>query len=110
DTFDHMTTWHYVTIPEGETYETIEKEPAGDIIKAIEESIKQLSENFEQLSDSLKAEHLKILVHLIGDLHQPLHVGNGTDRGGNDFDLTYFGRESNLHRVWDSEMINGKEL
>ena len=45
---------------------------------------------------------LKSLIHLVGDIHQPLHVGNGTDKGGNDIKLKYFWKSSNLHRVWRS--------
>ena len=48
--------------------------------------------------------------HIIGDLHQPLHVGNGKDRGGNDVKLEFFWEMSNLHRVWDSGLIDRKQL
>jgi hypothetical protein len=51
-----------------------------------------------------------MLVHLIGDIHQPLHVGNGKDRGGNDFKVNWFNEESNLHKIWDSEIINYQDL
>jgi len=47
-----------------------------------------------------------MLIHLIGDLHQPLHVGRLEDRGGNDIQVQWFDNGSNLHRVWDSNMIN----
>ena len=50
-----------------------------------------------------------MLVHLVGDLHQPLHVGNGLDKGGNDVKLKWFWGNSNLHRVWDSQLIDGKQ-
>ena len=53
---------------------------------------------------------LKFLVHLIGDLHQPLHVGNGKDRGGNDIKVKWFGEATNLHNVWDEKLINLQEL
>lgn len=106
--YDHMAPWHYVTIPEGETYETVEKNPDGDIIWAIRKVVRKLKEG--DLSAKQEAENLKILVHLVGDLHQPLHVGNGTDRGGNDVRLQWFRDNSNLHRVWDSEMIDDKQL
>lgn len=106
--YDYMAPWHYVTIPEGETYETAEKNPDGDIIWAIDKVVKELKEG--GLSAKQEAENLKVLVHLVGDLHQPLHVGNGTDRGGNDVRLQWFGSNSNLHRVWDSEMIDDKQL
>ena len=50
--------------------------------------------------------YLKLLIHFIGDLHQPLHVGLVEDRGGNDFKLQWFYKDSNLHSVWDREMID----
>ena len=53
---------------------------------------------------------LKLLVHLVGDIHQPLHVGNGTDKGGNEVKLKYFWKSSNLHRVWDSGLIDNQQL
>ena len=53
---------------------------------------------------------LKMLIHLVGDIHQPLHVGTGKDRGGNSTKVEWFYRDSNLHRVWDSEMIDSRQL
>ena len=40
--YDYARTWHYATIPEGETYETAEKQPNGDVIWAIERIINKL--------------------------------------------------------------------
>jgi hypothetical protein len=51
-----------------------------------------------------------MLVHMVGDLHQPLHVGKGDDRGGNDVKVTFFNQNTNLHSVWDSRVIDGKNL
>lgn len=48
---------------------------------------------------------LKFLVHLAGDIHQPLHTGRPEDRGGSDVRMAWFGRPSNLHQVWDSRLI-----
>ena len=51
---------------------------------------------------------LKFIVHLVGDLHQPLHCGDNNDRGGNDVKVTWFGpneRQQNLHGVWDYAII-----
>ena len=42
----------------------------------------------------------------MGDLHQPMHVGKAEDKGGNDIQLQWFGQGTNLHRVWDSNMID----
>ena len=49
-------------------------------------------------------------MHIVGDLHQPLHVGNGKDRGGNDVKLDFFWESSNLHRIWDSGIIDQQKL
>jgi hypothetical protein len=59
-----------------------------------------------QSSRADKVFYLKFLVHLVGDLHQPMHVGRLEDKGGNDIQVEWFGRGSNLHRVWDSNMID----
>ena len=106
--YDYMYAWHYVTIPDGQTYETSKKAKNGDAIWAINKCINELKTDTLTLDEQQFA--LKTLVHLIGDIHQPLHVGNGTDKGGNDVKLKYFSKSSNLHRVWDSEMIDGQNL
>ena len=106
--FDYMGPWHYVTIPSGQTYETANKADRGDVLWALDKVVRELKKG--GLSPEQETINLKVLVHLIGDLHQPLHVGNGTDRGGNDVRLEWFGELSNLHRVWDSEVINSKQL
>jgi hypothetical protein len=53
---------------------------------------------------------LRFTLHIIGDLHQPLHAGNGNDRGGNDIRVTFFREATNLHAVWDSGMIDRRQL
>ncbi len=106
--YDYMSPWHYVTILKGHTYETSHKAPEGDIIWAIEKMVSELKEG--GLSAEQERENLKILIHLVGDLHQPLHVGDRDDRGGNSVRLQWFSGNSNLHRVWDSDMINQKQL
>ncbi len=108
NSFRYMSPWHYCTIPEGKTYEEAGTPEEGDVIWAIEKMVAKLKSG--NLSTEQEAINLKVLVHLVGDLHQPLHVGNGTDRGGNDARVQWFGENSNLHRVWDSEMIDGKQL
>lgn len=107
-TYDYMTDWHWVTIQDGQTYDESEKNPKGDIVQTIERIILTLKS--KKLSPKEEAEHLKILIHLVGDIHQPLHVGGGNDRGGNDVKVMWFRTDSNLHRVWDSDMIDDTHL
>lgn len=108
DAYDHTHDWHWVSVPGDMSYEDTEKNPNGDIIMKIEELVAALKEG--HLAPEKEQEYLKYLVHLVGDLHQPLHVGTGEDMGGNAVKVEWFGDRSNLHKVWDSEMINSKQL
>lgn len=47
---------------------------------------------------------LRFLAHFVADIHQPLHVGFGADRGGNDIVARFGDRESNLHQLFDGEL------
>lgn len=107
-TYDYMADWHWVTIQDGQTYEQSEKNPKGDIIQTLERIVTALKS--KKLSSKEETEYIKILIHLVGDIHQPLHVGGGDDRGGNNVKVTWFREDSNLHRVWDSDMIDDTKL
>ncbi len=106
--FDHTRDWHWVTIPDGQTYEATEKNPNGDLIGTIERVKASLRDPSTSLTETRR--DLRFLIHLIGDLHQPLHVGRGDDRGGNSFKLKWMRSPSNLHRVWDSDIIELQQL
>lgn len=106
--YDHTHDWHWVTIPDGMTYEETEKNPNGDLINALLTLINELKSG--SLSAKEEEQKLKMLIHLVGDIHQPLHVGTGKDRGGNQTEVEWFWEPSNLHRVWDSGMIDETEL
>ena len=60
--------------------------------------------------DKNDAEALKFLVHFVGDLHQPLHLGRKDDKGGNKVDFNWFGRKTNLHAVWDGSLIENQRM
>lgn len=98
--------FHYVTVKEGKKYHRAPKK--GDAVSALKHFKAVLLD--EKTSRTEKQLALRFTVHLIGDLHQPLHSGNGTDRGGNDRKLSFFWADSNLHRVWDSGIIDQKKL
>ena len=105
-TWDHAYDWHWATIPDNEQY--IAGKYSG---KAVEKAKYFLESLVLQKTNRFEKEiALKFLVHIIGDLHQPLHVGNGKDRGGNDIPVQWFGEETNLHKVWDEELVRHQEL
>ena len=106
--YDHLNTWHYLTIEDGKTFDPSIQEAEGDAFTKTKMIIALLKKG--ELSIHEEQEYLKMLVHLVGDLHQPLHVGRGDDRGGNDVQVTFFNQNTNLHRVWDSQIIDGKQL
>ena len=106
--YDYMYDWHWVTIPTGMSYVETEKNPNGDVIWAIEKTIRELKQG--GLTRVEEEQKIKILIHLVGDIHQPLHVGTGDDRGGNEVKVEWFYEPSNLHRVWDSGMIESVRL
>jgi S1/P1 Nuclease len=107
-TYNYTADWHWVTVQNGMTYEQSVKNPHGDVIMTIERLIRELKSR--QLSHGKEIEALKMLIHLIGDIHQPLHVGCCDDQGGNKVKVKWFRNESNIHRVWDSDMIDDTKL
>lgn len=104
-TYDSLGVWHYCTIPDGEEYHSHPEE--GDVIMAINYYMNELKTKVYSVDEAFA---LKCLVHLVGDIHQPLHVGKGTDRGGNDVKVEFMWQKTNLHRVWDSDLIEFQQL
>jgi len=100
----HTKPWHFVDIADGNDYETAEHAPDGDIIEAITESVTVLKSSTS--SDVDKQNALKFIVHFVGDIHQPLHVGRPDDHGGNSIKVMFMGKSMNLHSLWDSGMIS----
>jgi hypothetical protein len=107
-TFDFMTDWHWVTVPAGKSYEQTIKNPNGDLIQTLERVIAELRS--KKYSGEEERQRLRILIHLVGDIHQPLHVGDRDDRGGNNVQVMWFRDPSNLHRIWDSDLIDDTKL
>jgi hypothetical protein len=100
--------WHWVTVPTGKTYGEVGAPHEGDALTALnqfEATLKNPSATKQE-----KQLALRFIVHIIGDLHQPLHVGNGADRGGNDRKVTFGREETNLHSVWDTTLIEREQL
>jgi hypothetical protein len=100
--------FHYVTIPAGKRYAQIGAPEKGDAISALTMFTAALKDPDASVEQKRLA--LRFVIHIIGDLHQPLHAGNGKDKGGNDIKVNFFRNDSNLHKVWDSEMLDQRQL
>ena len=105
---DYVKPWHFVTVDDGLTYASAQKDPAGDVIVAIKKCVETLGN--KQAPKMEREEALKLLVHFVGDIHQPLHVGRKDDMGGNAVKVTFFGANTNLHAVWDEGVIDSEKL
>lgn len=101
--------WHYVNLPA----ETCEYRPAEHCLGgrcAVEAMQRQLALLALDPDDEVRLQALRYVVHLVADLHQPLHAGRADDRGGNGFQISWksLERGSNLHALWDSGLIESR--
>lgn len=101
--YAYTKTWHYLNIDEGQTFETMPKNPDGDVLVAIESLVKELKAG--NLTTEQEASNLKMLIHLVGDMHCPMHMGRLSDRGGNRCPVLFFGRATNMHAIWDTDVL-----
>ena len=106
--WDRAKPWHFVSLDDNESYETAPKSPDGDAVEAIGRFTRVLQD--PQAAADKKVEALRFLVHFIGDVHQPLHVGRRGDFGGNSIQVTWFNERTNLHAVWDEKIIESEKL
>ena len=86
-----------------------------DVLKGEDHATKYLEQMMKEnrarpLANSTKATALAFLVHLVGDIHQPLHVGKNRDLGGNKITVLFFSEKANIHSVWDSRIIEHENL
>jgi len=103
----HTFNWHHTEWPDL-NHDHSELSTHGKLMTALKENLAILSS--KESSNDKKAEALKFVIHLVGDLHQPLHVGNGVDQGGNLCRVSFHGKVVNFHSLWDDELINFTKL
>ncbi|MGH7583951.1 MAG: S1/P1 nuclease [Gemmatimonadales bacterium] len=102
--------WHYVDIEiiDSSYVPSRDCKEGACVVAALDREIAILGDHGR--SDSDRAVALKWVVHLVGDIHQPLHAGERGDRGGNDVHVTFDGRHTNLHALWDSGLITSYRM
>ncbi len=97
-------TWHYVNVPISESRYDRRYCPAQGCVVSKVEDFRRLLQD-PGAGKAQKQMALRFLVHFIADLHQPLHVGDDNDKGGNLLQVQFFGQGTNLHRLWDSQIM-----
>jgi hypothetical protein len=100
--YDFQKPWHYINIDKDSVYNPTD---TANIIWALNRVVAELKERQKYSKEKVETD-LKILMHLMGDLHQPLHVGYASDIGGNSVQVFYAASPTNLHHVWDTEIIH----
>ena len=106
--------WHYLNVDEANvSVEHPERAaalirahrtpPQGDVLAAIERFTRELSDSARPRGE--RAAALRFLVHFVVDVHQPLHIGRAADRGGNLIDVRFGATRVNLHRFWDTDVL-----
>lgn len=100
---------HYVNLPDNALQFLPERDCPDDgcAVSAITDFAATLAD--ESADPQERKEALMFLIHFVGDLHQPLHAGRAADRGGNDIEVDFYGRQQRLHSIWDSGIIQAAD-
>ncbi|MEI6949888.1 S1/P1 nuclease [Paraflavisolibacter sp. H34] len=98
--------WHYINLPAGLDRKAFDAAVRGmkgaNLYEALTRMQQQLRDPRTSREDKVTA--LKFIVHLVGDAHQPMHVSRAADKGGNEIQVNYLGKGTNLHALWDSRL------
>ena len=110
--FKDTAPWHYANTPLGfdrAAYEQhLKAQPEANVYTALQAQLAILKDKTKPPAD--RASALKYVVHFVGDAHQPLHTGRAEDQGGNKIKVTFRGKETNLHSLWDSGLLDYQGL
>jgi len=99
---------HFINVPRSADTVDLARdcEALNCVATAIQKNLVYLSRDAQgKREKARKAAALRFLAHFVGDLHQPLHVGNGEDWGGNKIKVNWYGKKANLHGIWDYEIL-----
>jgi len=109
--WSHTHVWHYINIDPQPDFETFKKvlneQPGPSAYTQVDILSKQIKDKNTSLEDRKIA--IIFLVHIVGDLAQPMHTGRIADLGGNKISVNFFGKETNLHSIWDNDLIDSKK-
>jgi len=110
--YNYLSSWHYIDFDKVYTYPEMQvflkNDTNVDAYTKLQFLIAELKKN--DLSAENKALYLKLLIHIAEDVHQPMHTAHADDKGGNDFKVNWFSTPTNLHSVWDSQLIDFQQL
>ena len=110
--FSYLSAWHYIDFDKVYTYpemqEYLKNDKNTDAYTKLNFLITELKS--KKLDKEKQLLYLRMLIHITEDVHQPMHTAHTDDKGGNDFLVNWFKNPSNLHSVWDSQLIDFQQL
>ena len=111
--YDYLGPWHYINVKQGVTLDqftaSVMQDTSTNVHTKLNMMVSELKNN-KALPQDKKQMYLRLIIHMVGDIHQPMHAGRPEDLGGNRVRLTWFNTPTNLHRVWDEQLIEYQEL
>jgi hypothetical protein len=109
---NYLDPWHYINVKSGMNYTDFSTYLQGDtIVDAFTKTNYLIAElKNKKTTIDKKQFYLRLLIHIIGDIHQPMHVGRKEDLGGNRISVLWFNEPTNLHAVWDEKLITYQKL
>lgn len=112
DNYKYLYEWHFIDFDKAYTLEEMQQYLAADTkvdaYTKINFMIGELKK--KDIPKEKKLLYLRVLIHVIEDVHQPLHTGHTDDKGGNDIKVKWFNNDTNLHSIWDSQLIDFQQL
>ncbi len=110
--YAYLSTWHYIDFDRPYTYEDMQvflaHDTNTDAYTKLQFLIGELKK--KDLTKENKLLYLRMLIHITEDVHQPMHTGHTEDKGGNDIKVTWGNTPTNMHSVWDSQIIDMQQL
>ena len=110
--YSYLYTWHFIDPTPGMTYNDfttyLKNDTATDAYTKLNFLTAELKK--KNLASDKKKMYLRLLIHIAGDVHQPLHVGRAEDQGGNKIKVLWFNEPTNLHSIWDDKLIEMQKL
>jgi S1/P1 Nuclease len=108
----YLDPWHYINAPWNLNYPDfaayLQRDSIVDAFTKLNFMINELKN--KDLSMDKKRMYLRLVIHIVGDIHQPLHVGRAEDQGGNKIKVFWFNEPTNLHALWDDKLIEFQKL
>ncbi|MDE3236575.1 MAG: S1/P1 nuclease [Bacteroidota bacterium] len=110
--YKYLDAWHYINLEDGLSEKSFKEklsvDTATDAYTKLNFLVKELKK--KNLPKDKKIMYLRLLIHIVGDVHQPMHVSREEDLGGNKIYVLWFNQKTNLHSMWDDKLIEYQQL